>query len=397
MSELKYKIGDKVRIKSLDWYNENKDEYSNIRYKRDDSVYPIFFSKYMSNFCGKILTIKYVFNNSYHMEETSSCEFWTDEMIECKVGQVEEETQSKEMLKENAKHYWKVINGDSKPKFKVGDKVTLLDLYPCVVTTVEWKGNSEYVGYVYTVRGTDFGKKVKEADLVFRDVEEETKLQLKFKAGDRVFNKVTRKWVNIIEFDIETGLYIVRYDDGIQSRSLESEMIEGLVEDENNHITETVVDTVRESNDRYRIVVDDRFDIEVDEGEYYAVRRKKEYPKTYEECCKVMGVNHTNDLDICEHCDYKTRITYYEDNLLEKIEALYRLIICRDAYWKIAGEEMGLGKPWEPDYNNEKQLKYGLYEIIKYSLMNPSQFAFPTAEMRDAFYENFKVEIEICK
>ena len=67
----------------------------------------------------------------------------------------------------------------------------------------------------------------------------ETKSEPKFKTGDRVFNKVTRKWVNIIEFDIETGLYIVRYDDGIRSRSLESElrfmeeeMIEGLVEEE---------------------------------------------------------------------------------------------------------------------------------------------------------------------
>ena len=48
--------------------------------------------------------------------------------------------------------------------------------------------------------------------------------ELKFKTGDRVFNKMTRKWVNIIEFDIETGLYIVRYDDGLQGRSLESEL-----------------------------------------------------------------------------------------------------------------------------------------------------------------------------
>lgn len=54
----------------------------------------------------------------------------------------------------------------------------------------------------------------------------ETKSELKFKTGNRVFNKVTRKWVNIIEFDIETGLYIVRYDDGIKGRSLESELCE---------------------------------------------------------------------------------------------------------------------------------------------------------------------------
>ena len=130
-------------------------------------------------------------------------------------------------------------------------------------------------------------------------------------------------------------------------------------------------------------------------------RKKKEYPKTYEECCKVMGVNHTNDLDICEHCDYKTEITYYEDSLLEKIETLYRLIICRDAYWKIAGEEMGLGRPWEPDWNTS-ELKYIIYyendklwfndEISRNTIL-----AFPTEEMRDAFYENFDPDIEICK
>lgn len=79
-----------------------------------------------------------------------------------------------EMLKENAKHYWEVITGGSKPKFKVGDRV-LLALHPCVVNKVEWRGDSKYVGYVYTVRGTDFGKKVKEADLMLDPRKEETK------------------------------------------------------------------------------------------------------------------------------------------------------------------------------------------------------------------------------
>ena len=138
---------------------------------------------------------------------------------------------------------------------------------------------------------------------------------------------------------------------------------------------------------------------ELQEDGYFSwVEKKKEYPKTYEECCKVMGVNHTNDLDICEHCDYKTEITYYEDSLLEKIEALYRLIICRDAYWKIAGEEMGLGKPWKPDGNPVYAITRNDGCIVEIETGgNDEVFEFPTPEMRDAFKKNFDPDIEICK
>ena len=126
---------------------------------------------------------------------------------------------------------------------------------------------------------------------------------------------------------------------------------------------------------------------------------KPRYPQSYKECCEVMGVNHTNDLDICEHCDYKTEITHYEDSLLEKTETLYRLIICRDAYWKIAGDEMGLGEPWEP---SKDKMVYSFYrhsnEIETNIFSGESEtFEFPTKEMRDVFYNNFKKEIESCK
>jgi hypothetical protein len=123
-------------------------------------------------------------------------------------------------------------------------------------------------------------------------------------------------------------------------------------------------------------------------------KKKKEYPKNYEECCKVMGVNHTNDLDICEHCDYKTEITYYEDSLLEKIETLYRLIICRDAYWKIAGD-------WSPEFRFGKK-KYCIMtkdnKVISATVEETNRIlTFPTKEMRDAFKENFDPDIEFCK
>ena len=83
--------------------------------------------------------------------------------------------------------------------------------------------------------------------------------------------------------------------------------------------------------------------------------------------------------------------------LANKTNALYNLLICCRAYWKIAGEQMGLGKPWEPDYKNPD---IDLYVIINsYNQVDKAKhgygfprhvFSFPTEEMRDAFYENFK-------
>ena len=144
------------------------------------------------------------------------------------------------------------------------------------------------------------------------------------------------------------------------------------------------------------------YEVKEEGGKWFAVKKKKEYPKTYEGCCKVMGINHTNDLDICEHCDYKTEITFYEDSLLEKIETLYRLIVCRNAYWKIAGEEIGLDGPWEPDWDAKDNHFYTIHTFngkieCSATAHRNAVLIFLTAEMRDAFYEVFKELIEECK
>ena len=128
---------------------------------------------------------------------------------------------------------------------------------------------------------------------------------------------------------------------------------------------------------------------ELQEDGYFSwVNKKPEYPKTYKECCDVLGIN-TMDNDA----------NGYKHFLLIQFQGL---IIVRDAYWKIAGEKMGLDKPWEPDYKNENQKKYCIYnnqDNIKRSVLwgTNSIFSFPTAEMRDTFYENFKDLIEYCK
>ena len=91
---MKYNVGDKVRIKSIDWYNENKDEGGYVICGEYDFV-PL-----MSRFCGKILTIDVEFEDGacLMMEDTDGFVF-TYEMFEGLVGE------------------------ETKPKFNVGDRV----------------------------------------------------------------------------------------------------------------------------------------------------------------------------------------------------------------------------------------------------------------------------------
>lgn len=116
------------------------------------------------------------------------------------------------------------------------------------------------------------------------------------------------------------------------------------------------------------------------------------YPKNYKECCDVLKIpNDERYIDIDVPLDYN-----------KLLSAFTELLICRTAYWKIAGEQMGLGKPWEPDWDNEDEYKYGFFRLrnIIYkdaTCINPTLLVFPTEEMRDAFYENFKDLIERCK
>ena len=116
---------------------------------------------------------------------------------------------------------------------------------------------------------------------------------------------------------------------------------------------------------------------------------KPKYPKTYEECVELDGTNFAKHL--------ANPMNKYGDLLLKFNE----LLLCRDAYWKIAGEQMGLGKPWEPDYTNDDVkfcICYCSNLVVDGVTYDTTEvFVFPTAEMRAAFRENFKDLIEQCK
>jgi len=123
--------------------------------------------------------------------------------------------------------------------------------------------------------------------------------------------------------------------------------------------------------------------------EYVNSTRQPQYPSTVKECCEVLGIlNHA-----------RNGVAGYMSG---QIWALQKLLICRNAYWKLYGEQMSLSKPWEPDWNDENEIYYTIsYDGINIKCYNNtdiySKFAFPTEEMRDAFYNNFKELIEQCK
>ena len=110
------------------------------------------------------------------------------------------------------------------------------------------------------------------------------------------------------------------------------------------------------------------------------------YPKTYEECVEILGRS--------------ADVTYgYKKYVLHTLQML---LVCRDAYWQMAGQEMGLDDPWGPDWEDDHQYKYTIYTMGNKVIRHVGGYinailAFPTEKMRDTFYENFKEEIEKCK
>ena len=79
---MKYKVGDKVKIKSLSWYNKNRNEYSFVVQNG------ISFTYSMSEYCGKIATIASIgSDNEHYIIDIDGGEWdWCDYMFEDEQG-----------------------------------------------------------------------------------------------------------------------------------------------------------------------------------------------------------------------------------------------------------------------------------------------------------------------
>lgn len=116
-------------------------------------------------------------------------------------------------------------------------------------------------------------------------------------------------------------------------------------------------------------------------------RQSNQYPKTYEEC---------------EASGFSSNPVIVATAQGIPITTLAKLIVIRNEYWKIYGEQIGLGKPWKPDWKNVYENHYTIVvckHILKTGFNEYSNriLIFPTEEMRDAFYKHFKDLIEQCK
>ena len=76
---MRYKKGDKVKVKSIDWYNANKNSEGAI-ISHDWHI----FDESMSEFCGKVVTIVYYNSRGdcYEIEEDGKVNYWSVDMFE---------------------------------------------------------------------------------------------------------------------------------------------------------------------------------------------------------------------------------------------------------------------------------------------------------------------------
>lgn len=235
-----------------------------------------------------------------------------------------------------------------------------------------------------------------------------------YKVGDEVEYKsigdanlkskiIYMEWCNSLNKVLYTteDAQVISTEDIIETKSIPPYMDYDIKENKEKKINQMSLANC--DLDEVEIVLGDKFELKIREGKYYAIRKKILYPKTYEECCDILRIE-TNRTIEHDNCLGYRNITLYDINLLTQLRYFRKLLICRDVYWKIAGEQMGLNKPWEPDFTNNDEERYGIYTLankIERDFCGVGDvnmiLSFPTEEIRDEFYNNFKELIEECK
>ena len=339
MGELKYKVGDKVQIKKdLELHRKHLE--------------------------GKIATISHIEKDVlgmdyYRLAEDKRDLPWDKAMFEC-------------LVERNGKTY----------PYKIGDRVILKGKNRCAtITDLKYNswGNLSY--YIKIDNDKDISidyptELLLPYDNMIEGLVEETKPE--FNIGD----KITDGKTHLTILNIISDKYIVEDNLGkCGTLYFNSQDYWKLVEEE------SIIDlTVKgeEVKERIEIAIPEGYEYVIESGKIIFTKKKKEYPKTFEECVSVLMCKGGNRMP------------------LELMNTFRKLIDARNAYWTIYGEENGLGKPWEPDWREERYIIYRNQDDIiggyrKAGDVEHHIFEFPTKEMRDVFRENFGSDIEFCK
>ena len=128
-----------------------------------------------------------------------------------------------------------------------------------------------------------------------------------------------------------------------------------------------------DSPDETELVLGDNFEVIQENGVYKVVNKNKRYPKTIDE---------VDDIECVERVG------------LEMLRDFGNLVKARNAYWKIYGN-------WKPNWDDFSPKFNILVELgeknCDTTFAHQSLLVFPTEEIRDLFYNNFKELIEKCK
>ena len=381
---MKYKVGDKVRIKSFDWYNENRDKIGQVDCGCGCAY--AYFVPSMVTFCGQIVTISSVQTSleAYRIKEDGGTFKWTDEMIE---GLAEEESEKKLSVES-----WK----PSKEEMDV--------LYGLAYITNQYdEHKEEIITRLYQDLKREFFNGSSYENM-FPDTEDDVRRRstiqvLEYARSLDNYNQYGKE-------DIDKNIvWLEKQDKKPQGKSAPEAINEKNIDSQNYLKPTNKVELKFRAGESFNLpqgyqFVDENGNI-INAQKITLEKKEKMYPKTYGECCEILGVDPHNFLAITNCYEGEVETTDYEKSLSSKFVSLWGLRICRDAYWKIAGEEMGLGKPWEYDCNSEDFTpaiiyRSGCIQKVEVQYRN-AMLAFPTLEMRDAFYENFEELIIICK
>ncbi|MBR5298531.1 MAG: hypothetical protein IKU29_11800 [Parabacteroides sp.] len=125
-------------------------------------------------------------------------------------------------------------------------------------------------------------------------------------------------------------------------------------------------------------------------GDVITITKKHCVPNNYHEACEILRAN--SERSLIEIDRFSRYLNDYEDKLVTELTYLSELLICLDACWVLCDN-------WSPDHHQD------IYSIYTDSVRELTRgkgcatnhlLSFPTAQVRDEFYNNFEDLIKKC-